>query len=65
MNRFARRIGIAVAAFALAWFAAAVAAIWLFGSGNILVWVLATLAGAIAYPAVPWWDARGAAQESR
>ena len=65
MPSFARRFGIALGAFALAWLAAALAAGWIFGSGNVLVWVLATLAGAIAWLAVPWWDARGAGRDSR
>ena len=60
-----RRVAIAVSAFVLTWLAAALAAAWLFGSGNVLVWVLATLAGALAYLAVPWWDARDAARNGR
>lgn len=47
-----RRIATAFGAFVLAWLAAAVLARWLFGSGNILVWVIAALIGAVVYLAL-------------
>ncbi|MEO8246593.1 MAG: hypothetical protein ABI622_05660 [Chloroflexota bacterium] len=65
MPIFARRVGIAVGAFALAWLVAALAAAWIFGSGNILVWVLAALVGAVVYLAIPWLDERGARRGNR
>lgn len=65
MTTFARRIGITMGAFVLTWLAAALAAIWIFGSGNSLVWVLAALVGAIVYLAIPWLDERRAVRENR
>jgi hypothetical protein len=47
-----------VGAFVLAWLAASLAATWLFGSGNILVWVLAAVAAGIAYLITPRLDRR-------
>jgi ABC-type enterobactin transport system permease subunit len=52
MITVARRAGIAVGSFALAWVAASLVAQWLFGSGNILVWVVAAVVGGIAYLAI-------------
>jgi hypothetical protein len=49
----AQRLAIAVAAFALAWIAASLVAGWLFGSGNVLVWVIAVAASATAYVVAP------------
>lgn len=57
MGKVGRRIGIAVAAFVVAWLAIAVAAIWLFGSGNVLVYVLAAVVGIGVYLAM-WWRER-------
>jgi hypothetical protein len=54
----ARRVGIALAAFVLAWFAAAIAANLLFGSGNILVWMIAAVVGIGVYVAVRRRDRR-------
>ena len=45
----ARRIGIAFGSFVIAWLAISLVAGWLFGSGNVLVWVLAALVGAGVY----------------
>jgi hypothetical protein len=54
----ARRVAIAFGAFVLAWLATAVAAIWLFGSGNFLVWAIAAFVGAIVYLALLRRDRR-------
>lgn len=43
------RLGIALLAFALAWLVATLAAGWLFGSGNILVWLFAAAVGVLVY----------------
>jgi hypothetical protein len=58
MANIARRAAIALGAFVLAWVAAALGAIWLFGSGNFLVWVIAAAAGVGAYLAILWRDRR-------
>jgi apolipoprotein N-acyltransferase len=49
MLMVARRIGIAFASFVIAWLAVSLAAGWIFGSGNVLVWVLAVIVGAGVY----------------
>lgn len=49
MIRFARRVGIAFGSFVIAWLAVSLVAGWLFGSGNILVWVIAAIVGAGVY----------------
>ena len=49
MLTVARRIGIAFGSFVIAWLAISLVAGWLFGSGNVLVWVLAALVGAGVY----------------
>ena len=49
MPMVARRVAIAVGSFALAWIALSLLASWLFGSGNILVWVGAVAVSATAY----------------
>ena len=49
MFRIARRVGIAVGAFVIAWLAVSLVAALFFGSGNILVWVLAAVVGAGVY----------------
>ena len=49
MVTVARRVGIAFGAFVLAWLAVSLVAIWLFGSGNILVWVIAAVVAAGVY----------------
>jgi hypothetical protein len=58
MPKAARRVGTVLGSFVLAWLAAAVLARWLFGSGNILVWVVATVAGIGAYFALLWREQR-------
>jgi hypothetical protein len=49
MVTVARRIGIALGSFVIAWFAVSLVAGWLFGSGNFLVWVIAAIVGAGVY----------------
>ena len=49
MFKIARRVGIAFGSFVVAWLAVSLVAGWLFGSGNILVWVFATVVGAAVY----------------
>ena len=58
MAMVARRVAIAFGAFVVAWLAAALAAIWLFGSGNILVWVIAAVVGVLVSLAILWRDRR-------
>ena len=58
MSTVARRIGIAFGSFVIAWLLVAVVARWLFGSGNVLVWVLAAVVGAGVYLALMWRDRR-------
>ncbi len=52
MTKVARRVGIAFGSFGLAWLAGTLVARWLFGSGNVLVWVIAAVVGVIVYLAV-------------
>lgn len=47
--RTARRVGLGIGAFVIAWLAIALLARWLFGSGNVLVWVLAAGVSAGVY----------------
>jgi hypothetical protein len=49
MVTIVRRVGLAVGAFVIAWLAVSLVAEWLFGSGNILVWVIAAVVGAGVY----------------
>jgi hypothetical protein len=49
MVTIVRRVGLAVGAFVIAWLAVSLVAEWLFGSGNILVWVFAAVVGAGVY----------------
>ena len=49
MFTIARRVGIAFGSFVSAWLAVSLVAHWLFGSGNVLVWVLAAVVGAGVY----------------
>jgi hypothetical protein len=56
----ARRVGIAVGSFVIAWLAVSLVAGWLFGSGNVLVWVLAALVGAGVYLEILRRDRRAA-----
>jgi hypothetical protein len=55
----ARRVGIAFGSFVIAWLAVSLAAQWLFGSGNVLVLVLATVVGAGVYIEIMRRDRRG------
>ena len=47
--KLARRLGIAVGSFVIAWLAVSLVARSLFGSGTILVWVIAAVVGAGVY----------------
>jgi len=49
MVRDARRLGIALVSFVVAWFAASFVGEWIFGSSNVLAWVLAAVVGAGVY----------------
>lgn len=49
MFKFARRVGIALGSFVIAWLAVSLVAGWLFGSSNILAWVIAAVLGAGVY----------------
>ena len=59
MTKVVRRLGIAVGSFVIAWLVVALVATWLFGSGNVLVWVLAALVGAAVFLVLLWRDRRG------
>lgn len=56
MTTLARRAAIACGSFVIAWVAATLAARLLFGSGNVLVWVIATAVGVSTYLALAWKD---------
>ena len=45
----ARRVGIALGSFVIAWLAVSLVAGWLFGSANILAWVIAVVVGAAVH----------------
>jgi len=45
----ARRVGIAFGAFVIAWIAATLAGVWLFGSANFLSYVIAALVAIAVY----------------
>ena len=45
----ARRAAIALGTFVIAWLATSAVARWLFGSGNVLVWVVAAVVAGITY----------------
>jgi hypothetical protein len=49
MTKVARRLGVALGSFVIAWLAVSLVAGWLVGSGNILVWVFAAVVGAGVY----------------
>jgi hypothetical protein len=49
MVNVARRVGIVFGSFVIAWLAVSLVAGWLFGSGNILVWVFAVVVAAGVY----------------
>ena len=54
----ARRVGIAFGSFVLTWLAVSLVARWLFGSGNILVWVIAAVVAITVYLAILRRDRR-------
>lgn len=54
MATVVRRIGIALGSSAVAWLAASLLARWLFGSGNILVWLVAGSVGLTVYLTMLW-----------
>jgi hypothetical protein len=58
MAKVARRVGIALGSFVIAWLAVSLVAGWLFGSGNFLVWVFAAVVGAGVYLAILRRDRR-------
>jgi len=58
MAKLARRVGIAFGSFVIAWLAVSLVAGWLFGSGNILVWVFAAVVAAGVYLAILRRDRR-------
>ena len=60
MIKIARRVGIAFGSFVIAWLAVSLVAGWLFGSGNILVWVIAAIVGAGVYLEILRRDQRAA-----
>jgi hypothetical protein len=49
MTTVARSVGIAFGSFIVAWLVASLVAEWLFGSGNVLVWAIAAVAGVGVY----------------
>jgi hypothetical protein len=53
MAKVARRVGIAFGAFVIGWLAISLVAVWLFGSGNFLVWVFAAVVGVGVYIGLP------------
>ena len=60
MSRVARRVGIAIGAFVIAWLAVSLVAGSLFGSGNILVWLIAVAVGGGVYVDILRRDKRSA-----
>lgn len=59
MVRVLRRLGIALGSFVIAWLGVSLVAGWLFGSGNILVWVVAAVVSAGVYLDILRRDRRG------
>lgn len=49
MSTMARRVGIVLGSFVIAWIVVTLVANWLYGSGNVLVLVLATVVAAGVY----------------
>ncbi len=49
MAKLARHVGIALGSSVAAWLVATLVAGWLFGSGNILVWLVAGSVGVSVY----------------
>lgn len=49
----ARRAAIAFGAFVVTWFAATLVGTWLFGSSNVLSWMIAAIVGIGVYVSLP------------
>jgi len=49
----ARRVALALGAFVVTWFAATLAGNWLFGSSNVLSWIIAAIIGIGVYASLP------------
>jgi len=49
MVKVARRLGITFGSFVIAWVALFLLGRWVFGSGNILIWVFAAVVAAVVY----------------
>jgi hypothetical protein len=58
MTNVARYVGITFGSFVVAWLAATLVARWLFGSGNVLVWVIAAFVAAVVFLAILRRDQR-------
>ncbi|HEX2766087.1 MAG TPA: hypothetical protein VHR55_05590 [Candidatus Limnocylindria bacterium] len=54
MSTVMGRVAIAAAVFVLAYVASVLAAVWLFGSGNALVWYIAMASGIGTYVVLGW-----------
>jgi hypothetical protein len=65
MAKVARRVAIAFGAFVIAWLAIALVAVWLFGSGNFLVWAFAAVVGVGVYIALPRLERSGSTDNSQ
>ena len=52
MFKTARRVGIALGSFVIAWFAIVNVAVWLFGSANFLAYVFAAVVAVSVYLAL-------------
>lgn len=49
----ARRVALALGAFVVTWFAATLIGTWLFGSSNVLSWLIAAIIGIGVYTYIP------------
>lgn len=49
----ARRVALALGAFVVTWFAATLIGTWLFGSSNVLSWMIAAIIGIGVYTYIP------------
>jgi hypothetical protein len=58
MIKIARRVGIALGSFVIAWFAISYVAVWIFGSANFLAYVFAAAVAAGVYLALLGRDRR-------
>ena len=58
MRNPGRRLALVLGTFIVTWLVASVFARWLFGSGNVLVWVLAAVLAAVTYLALLRYDQR-------